>query len=180
MAVEGESARLARTLGGVPAWWVIGPFDNEGGKGFRTAYPPEKRIDIEAAHRGEDGVVRWQLKKPDSPWGDVNLKRVISRKPWVVAYAVCWATSPRPQTVQMRLGSDDDVVVWVGGREVWRKEILRGLKLDDDIVPVSLPAGTTPILVKVCQRLGEWGFCLRFTDETGAAARNLTFSTKPR
>jgi hypothetical protein len=180
MAVEGEGARLARALGGVPAWRVIGPFDNEQGRGFRTAYPPEKRVDLGAAHRGDDGIVRWQLKKLDSPWGDVDLKRLISRKPWVVAYAVCWVTSTRPQTVQMRLGSDDDVVVWIGGKEVWRKEGVRGLKLDEDMVPVSLPAGTTPILVKVCQRLGAWGFCIRFTDETGEAAGNLTFSTKPR
>lgn len=97
----------------------------------------------------------------------------------MAAYAACWVTSDRPQNLQIRLGSDDDVVVWVGSREVWRKEVLRGLLPDQDIVPVSLPAGATPILVKVCQRLGAWGFTMRLTDEAGQPARNVAFTTKP-
>jgi hypothetical protein len=178
MALKGETARLTRLFGAVPEWWVIGPFDNADGKGFRAVYPPEKRIDLKASHRGKGGPVRWKLEKSGPPFGEVNLRSAISREPWVVAYAACWVKSDRPRAVQMRLGSDDDVVVWIGSREVWRKEIVRGLKPDEDIVPVSLPAGTAPILVKVCQRLGAWAFALRFTDQSGQPAKGLTFSTK--
>jgi len=180
MALKGETERLTRLFGAVPEWCIIGPFDNADGKGFSAVYPPEKRIDLKAAHRGKDGLVRWRLEKSAPPFGEVNLRSAISREPWVAAYAACWVKCDRPRTVQMRLGSDDDVVVWIGSREVWRKEIVRGLKPDEDIVPISLPAGTTPILLKVCQRRGAWGFMLRFTDETGQPAKNIAFSTKPR
>jgi hypothetical protein len=179
MALKGEAARLNRLFGALPAWWVIGPFDNADGKGFRAVYPPERRIDLDAAHRGKFGPVRWKLEKSGPPVGEVNLRSALSRQPWIVAYAVCWVVSDRPQNVQIRLGSDDDAVVWVGSREVWRKEVLRGLLPDQDTVPISLPAGTTPILVKVCQRLGAWGFTVRLTDEAGRPARNLAFTTKP-
>lgn len=179
LALKGETTRLSRLFGAAPEWWIIGPFDNAGGRAFRAAYPPERRVDLAATHRGASGPVRWRLEKAAPPFGEVNLRAALSRQPWVAAYAACWVTCYRPRQVQMRLGSDDDVVVWVGSREVWRWEGERGPAPDRDIVPVSLPAGTTLILVKVCQRLGGWAFVMRFTDEAGRPAPGLSFSTKP-
>ena len=76
----------------------------------------------------------------------------------------------------MRVGSDDDVVVWFDGREVWRYEGSRGLVRDDDIVPVVIPAGTTRILVKVYNRLGNCALFVRFTDERGRPLEGLRSS----
>ena len=180
MSLKGDAARLTRLFGAVPEWWIIGPFDNADGKGLRAVYPPERRIDVSASHRGKSGLIKWKLVKSGPPIGEVNLRAAISRDEWVTAYAVCWVKCASPLNAQMRLGSDDDVVVWVGSREVWRKEIQRGLTPDQDIVPVSLPAGTTPVLLKVCQRRGAWGFALRLTDESGKALKSIRFSTSPR
>jgi hypothetical protein len=177
-ALKRQTARLTAFFGAVPAWWIIGPFDNAEGNGFRAVLPPESGVDLKATYRGKFGPVRWRLEKSVPPFGQMNLRSAVSKQPWVVAYAACWVKSDRSQTVQIRLGSDDDVVVWVGSREVWRKEIRRGLNPDQDIVPISVPAGTTPILVKVCQRLGAWGLDLRLTDDTGRPVKGLIFSPK--
>jgi len=179
MAGRGETARLGQLYGTVPTWWVIGPFDNTEGKGFRTAYPPERRLDRRATHRGKFGLVRWRQEHSGPAIGDVNLRSMVSRQPWVVAYAACYLECDQPRRLQIRLGSDDDVVVWVGAREVWRKEGERGLTPDEDTVTISLPAGITPLLVKVCQRQGAWGFALRLTDEAGQPARGVAFAERP-
>jgi hypothetical protein len=46
-------------------------------------------------------------------------------------------------------------------------------------VEVTIPAGTTPILLKVCQTKGNWGFYFRITDASGQPLRGVRFSTSP-
>lgn len=76
----------------------------------------------------------------------------------------------------MRFGSDDDAIVWLNGAEVWRHEGQRGVVRDEDIVSVVLPAGESRILVKVYNRVGMWGFFMRFTALDGRPLEGLTFS----
>jgi hypothetical protein len=44
----GGSVDLVAQFGFITQWKLIGPFDNTGGIGFQTAYPPEKKIDLTA------------------------------------------------------------------------------------------------------------------------------------
>src|SRR5205823_3371445 len=42
-------------------WHYIGPFDNENGAGFDTAYPPEKGVDLNQKYDGKDAEkVAWK------------------------------------------------------------------------------------------------------------------------
>ena len=52
--------------------------------------------------------------------------------------------------------------------------------LDKTIIPVTLPKGTTPILLKVCNGEGNWGFIIRITDVEGNALTQLQFSVTPQ
>jgi hypothetical protein len=52
-------------------------------------------------------------------------------------------------------------------------------RLADEIVPVTLPAGTTPILLKVCNNRKDWGFIFRITDAGGIPVNDLKFQTNP-
>ena len=75
----------------------------------------------------------------------------------------------------MRLGTDDDAVVWIDGREIFRYEGVRGLERDEDIVPLELSEGASRILIKVCNREGMWAFTMRFTDTEGLPLGGLSF-----
>src|SRR5512142_3271919 len=55
-----KSAAQLRRLGLVGAFLVAGPFDDEGRKGFATAYPPERGIDLAAAMPGKVRPVSWR------------------------------------------------------------------------------------------------------------------------
>ena len=52
-------------------------------------------------------------------------------------------------------------------------------ELDRDIVPIRLPKGTTPILLKITNNLHKWGFYIRLTDPQGRPLKNLKFSLSP-
>src|SRR5262245_43743075 len=66
---RGVTVRVARHLGFLGDWFVIGPFDGRNKKGFTTAYPPEKHVDLTATHPGKDGKeLRWQrVALPEAP-----------------------------------------------------------------------------------------------------------------
>ncbi len=170
-----------RTIPGlVPAWYIIAPFEDTERAGLLAAYPPEKEVDLQAGYPGKPGTVHWI--KRESCAGFVGLGEIYGDQAYTsycVAYATCEVDSPKRQEVRAMVGSDDDILVWLNGKEVWRHEGVRGLKRDDDRVKMVLPAGTSRILVKVCNRTGMWGFFMRFVDRKGHPLRGLTFSPMP-
>ena len=161
----------------VPAWHIAGPFD-AGGKGRDAQLPPDSEIDLSATYPGKgDTTARW--KTYPSHAGCVGLVEVYGGAHHAgdcIAYATCTVTSPSEQAVQMRFGSDEDAIVWFDGDEVWRFDGGRGVVPDDDVVPVTLVAGDTSILVKVYNRGDQWGLFMRFTDLDGNPLAGLEFS----
>ena len=174
-----------RELTGVAtAWHLIGPFDDPEGAVLGAVHPPEREIDLAAEYAGKYGPVRWTAERHTELLDIIQHVGGHARPPEegrgyldsALVYATCAVTSPTERRGQMRVGSDDDGVVWFDGREVWRHEGSRGFVRDDDIVPVILPAGTTRILAKVYNRLGNCAFFMRFTDERGRPMQGLEFS----
>ena len=97
------------------------------------------------------------------------------------AYIFCDVTSPVTQTVQMRICSDDDALVKMNGKQIYRFDGSRGIEYDKDIVPLTLPEGKSRILVKVHNRKRSmWGLFMRFTDSQGQPLNGLEFSPMHR
>ena len=80
---------------------------------------------------------------------------------------------------KLRVGSDDAIKVWFDGALVHSFGGERGAAPDDDIVSVRLNAGWTPVLLKVSQTKGGWGFYFRITDTRGTPIKNLRYALKP-
>ena len=79
----------------------------------------------------------------------------------------------------MRFASNDAGKVWLGGRLVHDYPREGSAELDRDIVPIRLPKGTTPILLKITNNLHNWGFFFRLTDSQGRQLKNVKFSLSP-
>ena len=77
----GVEVDLARHMGFVTAWHVIGPFDNTGEKGYDVAYPPEREINLTATYDGKKGPVTWTPGPPRIPmeWS-ISISRWASRR----------------------------------------------------------------------------------------------------
>ena len=50
---------LATRLGLLDEFWLVGPFDNERGAGFRRSLPPEQQFDLDGL-QGNDAVIAFE------------------------------------------------------------------------------------------------------------------------
>ncbi|NBV47228.1 MAG: hypothetical protein EBR86_16730 [Planctomycetia bacterium] len=173
----GMPVDLARHFGFVLEWRVIGPFDNPGGKGYATAYPPEQGGDPKAPPAvpvaGKFGPVEWRPVTSSDPLGLVDINGVYpppaaaavpaagttpsageSKEGLkeVVAYAVAEFDAPQAADVELRLGTKNAWKVWLNGSYVFgRDEYHRGMEVDQYRLAVRLVPGRNVILVKLCQ-----------------------------
>ncbi|GIW81911.1 MAG: hypothetical protein KatS3mg105_3718 [Gemmatales bacterium] len=83
---------------------------------------------------------------------------------------------PREQNVQLRMGSNNAVKIFVNGKLIFfREEYHHGMVMDQYIAPCQLKAGKNEILLKVCQNeqdqpwAQKWSFQVRLCDELGGA-----------
>jgi len=79
----GETVDLARHLGYVVRWKVIGPFDNTGGKGFDAVYPPENEIRLDAEYQGKKGMSAGRTSLPRATSEpSISTRPSASRRRW--------------------------------------------------------------------------------------------------
>ncbi len=178
----GITVSVATHLGFLTDWYVIGPFDARGQKGFRTAYPPEQKVDLAAELTGQKSPVKWQRYRVKEAISGlparaalVNLVEPFGVVEDAVAYAYTAFEVPRARKVEFRGAADDNFTVWVNGqRQFGYEEYRNGVRLDRHRFPVQLNAGVNTVLVKVCQAPVDpnrnepnWEFLLRVVDDTG-------------
>jgi hypothetical protein len=185
---RGATVSVADHMGFLRDWYVIGPFDSNGSKGFRTAYPPEKKVDLAATLAGKKGeTIRWQrLTVAEARTGRfpilVDLRKALGDADDAVAYAWTRFTADAARQVEFRGSGDDNLAVWVNGvRAFGFEEYYNGVRLDRHRFTVKLKAGLNTVLVKVCQApldpdntAPNWEFLLRITDPAG---RGVIFPT---
>lgn len=177
---QAASKFYAAEMGLVSRWMILGPFDNENGAGHSAVYPPEQRVDFTAKYTGKSGQsISWFPVEGGAGSGMVDLAALLSPTDWSTAYAACYVTSPESQTVQFRMGSNDTLKAWLNDELVWENKTPRGLTVDSDTVSVTLPRGTSRLLLKISNAAKNWGFCFRVTDAGGSTVKGLKFSLDP-
>ncbi len=154
-------------------WLVIGPFDNK--DGFHHKFPPEKKIDLLKTYKENSSTISWQHPDDSMRDGYINLAALYQKSDMAVAYALIHVKSPDQRAVQLRLGADEAVKVWLNDREVWRMNRIRDAIIDDDVAQVTLQPGLNKILIKIINRWEEWGFYFRVTDEVGNGFNDIEF-----
>lgn len=177
----GVTVSLAEHMGFIRHWHVVGPFDANVMKGFTTAYPPEKGVDLKATYEGKDGKkLTWKAFEAPETWSGrhqalVSLPAALGDADDAVGYAFATLRVDKAGPVEFRGSADDNFTVWVNGERVFGFEEYRnGVRLDRHRFIVNLKAGDNSILVKICQSKSEdgnrepnWEFFLRLCDPTG-------------
>ncbi len=154
-------------------WLVIAPFDNT--NGFQKKYPPEREIKLNEIYQHQALELRWQAAGDGFNEGYINFKQIYPKYNWKVGYGLIYAKSPDRRRVHIRMGTNDSVKLWVNDQEVWRMNFGRDAVFDNDVVTVILQPGLNKILLKVCNRINEWGFYFRMTDEEGVGFPDIEF-----
>lgn len=176
----GQTPNMAKQVGFLIDWKVIGPFDNSQRAGFEREYPPEQGVDLDATYEGKDGSVAWKdavAEQEDlESLGTVDLNAALVEEKSVLAYSYTTFRSAKEQPVEIRYESKEATKLWLNDKLIATKNVYHsGGGFDQYIVPCLLQQGENRILIKVCQNeqtqpwTRPWEFRLRITDDLGGA-----------
>ncbi|MCY2950898.1 MAG: HEAT repeat domain-containing protein [Planctomycetota bacterium] len=133
--------------GFITDWMASGPYEQAGKSErelFDIAFPPEK------------GEGKWKLmKKSGGPEMDFSSSDMAGDNRCAYLRTSVW--SPKAQDVQLEVGSDDGIKVWMNGKVVHANNTNRGSALGQDAVKVTLNEGWNVLLLKVTNGGGGWG-----------------------
>ncbi len=171
--IEGAES-LVGELGIIRDWWVSGPFDNERGRGFDVANPPEEGIDLDATYEGKERDVAWRRVPVRGALGGLDLDALLRPNDQACAYVVAFVKSSAERPATLRLGSDEAVKAWWNGAEVLSRDVRRPIAFDQDVVGIVVAEGWNVLLLKVCDQTGPWSVRARLTTPDGAHLDGIT------
>lgn len=140
-------------------WQVSGPYMEAGKSGdvlFDVAFDPEKDLNC-----GQWKDAQSLLSGNNPPIFDLS---GVGNGDNRVAYLKTVLSVDKTTPVVLQIGSDDGVKVWVNGKQVHANNAGRPVVPGQDKVNVTLEKGRNPVLVKIIQQAGNWGFCMKITD----------------
>jgi len=177
----GQAIDLAKHLGFILDWKLIGPFANVEQKGVEMPYPPEKALDFKAEYDGKAGKVRWKDYVSKDENGIVDLNIGVGQHIEAVGYAATEFTSPAARDVEVRIGCYTVFKLWVNGElALHRGDAYTGMQFDHYRTKIRLREGRNRLLMKVCTDVPQpglpklWRFQLRVCDAGGAAVLSTT------
>ncbi len=177
-----DAQRQRAALGLVTRFSVVGPFDNDDGKGFYTAYPPELGIDLGATYPGTILPVRWRQVEALGASGEVPLEGMLWPFKGQVAYATSWLTVPAAVDGTLWIGTGGPVRVFLDGKHAISAEHLdnEGLAYETLGLRVHLAPGPHVLLVKLAPRSGRrWLLSARLVGADGAPPAGLVQADRP-
>jgi WD40 repeat protein len=145
-------------------WWVAGPYPED----LKGHYPPESSPfpdELPAGGVESNAAPRWE-RVPINACGFVNLGALFSHAEHISAYALLRIYSPRQQQVSILLGSDDQVRLWLNGKQIHESLHERTAVPDAEAVPAALEAGWNTLLARVVNVTGDHALYLRLSHTT--------------
>jgi HEAT repeat protein len=158
---------LVRRDGHVTTWWMIGPFDCRDWKHAEQPRFPEREIHLDRVYRVAERPLRWRLVRSRHPKGWVHCKALFKPDTRVLVYAYTELASQAGRDIEVHLGRDDGLTLWLNGERLYREHGGHGIDARDFVVQARLVAGINRFLVKSSQGGGDWGFYVRLTDRDG-------------
>ncbi len=160
----GNAGELGRQRGCLSTWHIAGPFEAPVAATF-TKLPfepmgldPDKPL-VYATANGT-GSLAWVAKSTDDIDGVVDL-RFLSKQDKVSALARSVIVTREAVQLELRCGSDDQLAIWLDGRLIHENFSARGLRPDEDRIPIDLAAGKHELVLRIGQEGGGWEFCAR-------------------
>lgn len=143
------------------AWFSAGGFKAENAEAaFATAFGPESIDRLRLDQRFGEASTGWS-HRPELVEGGTHQFGATN----AAMYYARAVFSPEARSIELSLGSDDAIKVFVNGAEVLSNNTRRGVLPDQERVKVDLPPGESVIVAKVVNEGGPGGFYARRADE---------------
>ena len=134
-------------------WYHAGPFPAENfDKAYDQAFPPEKKVDLTQSFL--EDKVKW-VARPE--WKDETVHNTLmgdNSANYLFRTIEAAAAGP----LEISLGRDDAIRVWLNGKSVLTQKVMGGAAPDQDKVKLALKAGRNELLVKIINAGGPSGF----------------------
>ena len=169
--------RLSKYEGYILTWQVSGPYFVKGKTGpqiFDSPFPPEL-----AGNEEEEWKPQVASDDPDRFW-HADLSRSVGGDNRA-AYLRAYVWSDVAQDIQLELGSDDGIKVWLNHEVIHANNIPRGCAPAQDKVNTRLKQGWNELMLKITNGGGGWGACARIRSADGGALKEMkiTADTPP-
>ncbi len=150
---------------GLGQWHVLGPFVDVRRYLFSRKHGPEGNpVDLKQSFQSADGsTLSWE---PRPEWTDGQIHSDLSGD-LAANFLYRLINSPDERSVQVFLGSDDAIKVFLNGEQVFANDTSRGVAADQDSIELKLQPGSNELLLKVINYGGQTGFYFR-TDAEAA------------
>lgn len=157
--------------GFISDWLLLGPFPKENSpahtrEGFDTDFlislGGEKKARLNPATTIKyKGLAQFSTKlaRADEN-GIIDFEQLLGTVDHSIAYAFSMISASEAQSVVCLFGSDDGAKVWINGEKVHEIYLGRGITAGEDTFRAQLKKGLNTILIKVEDRVRQWGFCL--------------------
>lgn len=163
-------------------WMIIGSFDNENGKGYYEEFGPEKETVFFKSYKGKVVDLKWRRFMLEGSSGILHMKDLVYPENDSLSYLYTLINAPAKKDYVLSLSTGDSIKVFVNGKEVAGEENINRFSYDNFQVKVNLRQGVNSILLKTCQRKGNWLVGARITDSSGQVATDIiqlsTFQSK--
>ncbi len=183
-AVAADAQSGINEEGFVQRWLVLAPIPMAGGQSGADALGKEQ-VSGEAKLKPKAGATVRAGGK-DLTWKEHTCKDHLldfnallgAETEDSVAYAVTYIECPEElKGVKMKTGSDDQVKVYLNGREVFKFDEPRAAEKDQDTTEVTLRKGVNVLVAKIVNEKVDWSFCVRFTDRDDKPLSRLRAKT---
>ncbi len=146
---------VPRDLPTLGPWYHVGPFAAANfDAAFAQAFPPETDTDLDRTFK--NGELKWTAQ-PD--WHDAEAHNDKLKGTNCANYLYRIIESAEPQVLQLSLGSDDGIKLWVNGRELLANRVGRNVaSAGQENVAIPIAAGRNELLMKIVNGGGASGF----------------------
>ena len=132
-------------------WRSVGPFTAaDVRRAHDAAFGPEKDSSADQSYGKR---LAW---RPRPNWVDGKIHKLSGSNCATYLHRVIESDSE--QSVQLSIGSDDSIKLWLNGELVVDKYVLRGVKAGQEKPRISLRPGRNEVLMKICNGGGGYGF----------------------
>jgi hypothetical protein len=139
-----------------------------------ASYSPERNADPgegrATAESDASAPLVWQSVPADAQ-GFVDFGALFGKAEHVSAYAALRVYSPERQPVAILCGSDDQVRLWLNGKQIHEHLVARRAVPDEDAIAATLEPGWNTLLGRVANVTGEHALYWRLSDAPAAMAR---------
>jgi hypothetical protein len=163
-------ARLPLAKGG---WHLVGPFDGTRADMYEKRIGPEDASTIDRAARFAEQGWSYRAEFVD---GQVNATAGGSN----IVYAARQVFAPSEREIEVSLGSDDGVQVYLGGKLVHENRVDRGAQPDQDKARILVPRGRHLLVFKIVNTGGAGGYYWRELPRADELAGHMVAALLPR